>query len=100
MNIGMHKRPRAATVLTTIYFAGVLASSSVMYGHDIQPWYSLVGVTFFAGIVAIYFTARSKDEIVVYLEKKEDENVVVKQQSSNHGSQLDGVQISQNDPQQ
>jgi hypothetical protein len=87
-------------VLTTIYFAGVLASSSVMYGHAIEPWYSLVGVTFFAGIVAIYFTARSKDEIVVYLEKKEEGNVVVNKQSSNHGSQLDGIEITQSDPQQ
>jgi hypothetical protein len=94
----MHKRPRVATVLTTIYFAGVLASTSIMYGHAIEPWYSVVGVTFFAGIVAIYFTARSRDEIVVYLEKKE-ENVVVQERKSNHGSQLGDVAI-EGDPQQ
>jgi len=99
MNIGMHKRPRVATLLTTIYFAGVLASTSIMYGHAIEPWYSVVGVTFFAGIVAIYFTARSRDEIVVYLEKKE-EGGVVQQKSSTHGSQIDGVVIDQKDPQQ
>lgn len=87
-------------MLTTIYFAGVLVSSTVMYANAVvEPWYTVVGVTFFAGIVAIYFTARSKDEIVVYLEKKDEEKVVVNKQG-NHGSQLDGVEITQSDPQQ
>ena len=98
MNIGMHKRPRVATMLTTIYFTGVLVSATLMYGHSIEPWYAVVAVTFFGGIVAIYFTARAKDEIVVYLEKKE-EVLAVDSKNNSDGSQLDGIDMNTNYPQ-
>lgn len=98
MNIGLHKRPRVATMLTTIYFTGVLVSVSLMYGHSIEPWYSVVGVTFFGGIVAIYFTARAKDEIIVYLEKKEEGDAVVVERN-NGSSQLDGIEMNTSYPQ-
>jgi hypothetical protein len=99
MNISMHKRPRLGTVFTTIYFAGVLASSSVMYLHSNEPWYSLAGVTFFSGIVAIYFTARSREEIVVYLEKREEKIKVKDEKNNTSGSQLDGININASYPQ-
>src|ERR1043165_9130697 len=98
MNISMHKRPRLGTVFTTIYFAGVLATTAVMYLHSNEPWYSVVGVTFFSGIVAIYFTARSREEIVVYLEKREEKKTK-EEKSSTSGSQLEGIDINTSYPQ-
>jgi hypothetical protein len=79
MNIGLHKRPRVATVLTTVYFTGILVSATVLYAlqGDLSrnaAWMCsrIVGVTLFIGIVAIYFTARSRDERVVYLDRKQE----------------------------
>ena len=95
MNIGIHKRPRIGSVLTTIYFGGVLASASTIALHQIR--YDLIGATFLVGILAIYFTARSREEIVVYLDKKEDTTAISKTQTQN--SQLDGIMIENSYPQ-
>jgi hypothetical protein len=79
MNIGLHKRPKIETVLTTVYFAGVLISAVALYTlrHDLSEpaldtCYRVVGLTFFIGIMAIYYTARSKDERVVYVDRKNE----------------------------
>ena len=96
MNIGLYKKPRIGTLLTTMYFLGVLASACVMYVHDVQPWYAVVGVTLFSGILAIYFTARSKEEIVVYLEKKQEKVVVAEKEEVD--SQLADISVGA-DPQ-
>ncbi|HZY78857.1 MAG TPA: GAF domain-containing protein [Cyclobacteriaceae bacterium] len=68
-----------ATVLTTVYFTGILISATVLYAlqGDLSKdaaWMCcrIVGVTLFIGIVAIYFTARSRDERVVYLDRKQE----------------------------
>ena len=78
MNIGLLKKPRISTMLTTLYFCGVIISACVLYtlqGDSSQQalleTYRVVGVTLFAGIVALYFTARTRVERVVYLTRKE-----------------------------
>lgn len=68
MNIGLFKRPRLGTVFTTFYFIGIMASSSLL--SKTALWFA--GPTFLIGILAIYFTARSKEEVVVYVEKKKE----------------------------
>ncbi|MEJ0031900.1 MAG: GAF domain-containing protein [Bacteroidota bacterium] len=97
MNIGLYKRPKVGTILTTIYFGGVLISASAMYMKEVEALYEVLGVTFFSGILAIYFTARSKEEIVVYLEKKEQ--ATAEEKMSHDSSQLNDV-ILTGDPQQ
>lgn len=78
MNIGFFKKPKIATVLTTLYFCGVVISACVLYilQNDPSPQamlqtYRVVGVTLFVGIVALYFTARTRVERVIYLNRKE-----------------------------
>jgi hypothetical protein len=100
MNIGIHKRPRLETVLTTVYFAGVLISAVILYTlrdnfsqPALETCYRVVGITFFIGIMAIYYTARSKDERVVYLERKNektDEKV-----ADDHSTQIDENMIKE-----
>ena len=96
MNIGLHKRPRLETVLTTIYFAGVLASACMLYllqfelsVQAVEICYRVVGTTLFTGIMSIYFTARSKDERVVYLDKKNEAVADSKGNSNDLRTQLD-----------
>jgi len=96
MNIGFYKKPRIGTLLTTIYFLGVLASVCVMYAHEVEAWYMVVAVTMFSGILAIYFTARAKEEIVVYLEKKAEKVVV--NEKVDDSSQLTDIGVG-TDPQ-
>lgn len=79
MNIGLHKRPRLATLLTTVYFIGMLISACVLYmlqfdmsQHAVWITYRIVGVTMFTGIIAIYYTARSRNERVIYLDKRKE----------------------------
>jgi hypothetical protein len=74
MNIGIYKRPLIATLFTTLYFIGILVSASSLK-------YEIVSATFFVGALAIFFSARARQEVVVYLEKKKEEvvqNTVVK----------------------
>lgn len=100
MNIGLHKRPRLATVLTTIYFIGVLISACVLYvlrfdmsEHAVWITYRIVGVTMFIGIISIYYTARSREQRIIYLEKKKDDNVNATVVSENSQSVIDGNAI-------
>jgi hypothetical protein len=71
MNIGIYKRPKAGTVFTTIYFVGIMISASLLSKMALM----FAGPTFFIGILAIYFTARSREEVIVYVEKRTDEIV-------------------------
>ncbi len=94
MNIGIYKVPLISTLLTTVYFVGIMASTSQLWMQN--NW--IVGITFFAGILAIYFSARSRQEVVVYIEKKKEdvtENAVVQD------SQLDddAIRAVVSDPQ-
>lgn len=102
MNIGIHKRPRLETVLTTIYFAGVLISACILYMLQFNPSpqaveisYRIIGVTFFTGIMTIYFTARAREERVVYLEKKNDAFVEEKSDADEKETQLDDLAIKE-----
>lgn len=83
MNIGLFRKPKVATVLTTLYFTGVLASAYVLYAsgtsgsmHAFVISGRITGVTFFIGIVALYFTARMRTERVVYLDRKKTNTTV------------------------
>lgn len=78
MNIGLFKTPKLSTVLTTLYFSGVVISACVLNAlqadashHALIETYRMVGVTLFTGIIALYFTARAKTERVVYLYSQE-----------------------------
>lgn len=80
MNIGLHKSPKLSTLITTAYFVGMLISACVLYmlqfdmsQHALWITYRIVGVTMFIGIISIYYTARSRNERVVYLERKKEE---------------------------
>lgn len=102
MNIGIHKRPRLETVLTTIYFAGVLISACILYMLQFNPSpqaveisYRIIGVTFFTGIMTIYFTARAREERVVYLDKKNDTFVEEKSDADEKETQLDDLAIKE-----
>lgn len=100
MNIGLHKRPRLATLLTTVYFIGVLISACVLYTlqfetspHAIWITYRIVGVTLFIGIISIYYTARSRDERVIYLDSKKEESENVSSKEENVQSPIDDQAI-------
>lgn len=102
MNIGLHKRPRLESVLTTIYFAGVVISAVVLYRlqFDLSPQsveicYRIVGLTLFTGIMSIYFTARAKAERVVYLDKRNDSFDEKKVDEDVNESQLDDSAIKE-----
>ncbi|MEI9922146.1 MAG: GAF domain-containing protein [Bacteroidota bacterium] len=82
MNIGLYKRPRLGTVLTTIYVAGIVVSATMINVN------AIIGITFLSGVLAIYFTARTKEEVVVYLEKKIEERIEAKESNE---SQLDEI---------
>src|SRR5690349_20402680 len=78
MNIGLLKKPKISTLLTTLYFCGVVISACVLFSlqgdnsrQALQETYRVVGVTLFAGIIALYFSARTRVERVVYLTRKE-----------------------------
>jgi hypothetical protein len=80
MNIGLFRKPKLSTLLTTLYFCGVVISASVLHmlqlnatPHAIYLTYRVVAVTLFTGIVALYFTARVRVERVVYLTRKESD---------------------------
>lgn len=102
MNIGLHKRPKLATLLTTIYFIGVLISACVLYmlqyessEHAVWMTYRIVGVTMFIGIISIYYTARSRDERVIYLDSKKEENVETSTANEKTESVIDNNTIRQ-----
>jgi hypothetical protein len=94
MNIGFYKRPRLGTVFTTFYFAGILISASLL--SKTALW--IASPTFFIGVLAIYFTARSREEVVVYLEKKKEDVAGI---VAARDSQLDDEEIKKivGDPQ-
>jgi len=105
MNIGLLRRPKLPTVLTTMYFSGALISAGVLYSlphdlsdHSIQQTYRIIGVTLFIGIIALFYTARDKKRTVVYLErKKELEREKAKQNTAaagNEASVLSDVAIA------
>ena len=68
MNIGFYKRPLVATLFTTAYVVGMIASVSMSR-------YEIVGATFLVGLLAIFFNAKYRQEVVVYVEKKKEEAV-------------------------
>lgn len=96
MNIGLFKKPKSSSVATTLYFAGIVVSSCALYLLPDRPsqitqeeTYCIVGITFLIGIVAINLVARSKQQTVVYLDRKK-ENVTVRQGDSvEDNSQID-----------
>jgi hypothetical protein len=95
MNIGLFKKPRLSTLLTTLYFCGVVISASVLHmlqmeatEHAIHLTYRVVAVTLFTGIVALYFTARIRVERVVYINRKEG-STTVRRQSDTDQSLID-----------
>jgi hypothetical protein len=78
MNIGLFKKPRFSSLLITLYFCGVVISACVLSTLETNSTlqalaltYRVVGVTLFAGIVALYFSARTRTERVVYLNRKD-----------------------------
>lgn len=76
MNIGMYKRPRLGTLFTTLFVIGIMAAASLLS----KPALWIAGPVFLVGVLSIYLTARSKEQVVVYVEKKNDrtnENVSV-----------------------
>jgi hypothetical protein len=95
MNIGFFKRPLVHTLLTTLYCSGCVASVGLLYvlterssPTAFQSALTLVTATFFLGILSIYLTARSKKEVVVYLEKKKENGDAQTQGRDVFGSQL------------
>jgi hypothetical protein len=69
-----------------------------MLQFDVSPQaieicYRVVGLTLFTGIMSIYFTARAKAERIVYLDKKNEAVVEVKDEDAERQTQLDDTVI-------
>jgi hypothetical protein len=91
MNIGLLKKPKLSTVLTTLYFSGVVISACVLNSlqantshQALIETYRMVGVTLFTGIIALYFTARTRIERIVYLYNREANVEALNQAAADH----------------
>jgi len=93
---------KLSLVVSTVFFAGILLSAYVMYilpndmmnsqAIDIKnislarvvlvKMYVVIGLTFTAGILALYFSARGKKEIIVYREKEREAEIKNQQLNS------------------
>ena len=69
---------RPAAISTALYIAGIIISSGALYEYQLDPSEVPVtriclniGVTFFMGLIAIHFTARSIKQTTVYLQKQQ-----------------------------
>lgn len=70
-------RFRPAAMSTALYIAGIIISSGGLYEYQLDPSEVSVsriclniGLTFFMGLTAIHFTARSIRQTTVYLQKQ------------------------------
>lgn len=91
---------KLSLVVSTVFFAGILLSAYVMYilpndmmnsqAIDIKnislarvvlvKMYMVIGLTFVAGILALYFSTKAKKEIIVYREKEREAEKTKSQQ--------------------
>lgn len=68
-------------IFSTLFFTGIVISAGALYEFQINPTLltiggigTIIGLTFFTGLLSIHFTARSVKQTVVYLEHKRDED--------------------------
>lgn len=91
---------KAPIVTSTLFFTGIVVSVGALYVLPAYPSlmkiemvYIIVGLTFFAGLFSIHFTARSVKQTVVYLEpKKEEEKIVTAVTESDNQLTLDSIE--------
>ncbi len=72
-----HFKLKLTTITTTLFVVGIIVSAGALCKHQENPAgiaiaqvCGSVGITFFAGLTAIHFTARSVRQTIVYLDKK------------------------------
>jgi len=63
-----------------MFFAGIVVSSGALYAHHADPSYLgvgqlaiIIGLTFLSGLMSIHFTAKSVEQTVVYLDRKQEQ---------------------------
>jgi transcriptional regulator with GAF, ATPase, and Fis domain len=95
MNIGLFVRPKGYLFLTTVFFTGIIISAGALYllpcrltAEEIRLTYTLVGGTFLAGIMALYLTAQSKKQTVVYLDRKKENTTTAQEANKASETQL------------
>lgn len=66
---------------STVFFTGIVVSAGALYEHQTYPAMVtlhqvnlIIGLTFFAGLISIHFTAKSIKQTVVYLEHKKEQD--------------------------
>lgn len=100
---------KLSLIITGFFFVGILSSAYVMYTlpHDMMysqaidvqnmalaqgvftKLFMVTGLTFLVGVAALYISLRTKREIIVYREKKQDARDIIKGQSTNSEGELE-----------
>ncbi len=80
MKLKRLSKTEAPILATTLFFTGIVASAGSLYAYQDTPaditvfqLCATIGLTFFAGWLAIYFTSRSIRQTVVYVARKEEQ---------------------------
>lgn len=100
MILRIFSKLKAPIVSSTLFFIGIVLSVGALYvlplhpaWIDIETVYSIIGLTFFAGLLAIHFTTRSVKQTIVYLEpKKEAEKIITQVTESDNELTLDSIE--------
>lgn len=93
-------KSKSPLLLTLLFYAGIGASALLLFlvqnnTSSVTLAYTIVGITFFTGIIAVTSVAQSAKPVIVYLEKKNEAgNERSQQNTSGIQSQLNTAAIA------